>query len=50
MLMLLVKSVINVVTVFAQNFPHYPQVSLQTHAPLVNCTVNDTLFHAVPNV
>ena len=45
--MLLVQPVINVVTAFAQNFLLLPQTSLQTHAPLVNFTVNDTLLHAV---
>ena len=48
--MWLIQPVINVITAFAQTFLLLRQTSLQTHAPLVNCTVNDTLFHAIPNV
>ena len=51
MIMLLVQPVVDVDTAsffFLKLF--LPQISLQAYAPLVNCTVNDTLFYAVLNV
>ena len=41
---------INAVIAFGRIFFHWPQTSLQFHAPLVDRTVNDTFFHAVPNL
>jgi len=49
MVMLLIHPLISVVRAFAQNFLIWRQTSLQPHAPLVNYTVNYTLFNAIPN-
>ena len=44
-----IQQVIDIFTSFARNLPFGPHTSSNTTAPLVNCTVNNALFHTVPN-
>ena len=45
-----IQQVIDIVTSFARDVLFGPHISSNTTAPLVNCTVNNALFHTVPNV
>jgi len=45
-----VQRVTDVVTEFVQNVPLLPHTGSKSYAQLINCAVNNILFHAMPNI
>ena len=45
-----VQQVTDVVTEFVQNVPSCPHTGSKAYAPLINCAVNNIMFHAMSNI